>query len=49
MDQVVNFFDIAPFIEVLSVNGFQLEADVDCNNAVDFFDIGPFIGILAGP
>ena len=48
LDGVVDFFDIAPFIEVLSAAGFQAEADIDQNQAVNFFDIAPFIDILAG-
>ena len=43
----VNFFDIAPFIEILITMRFQAEADVDGNNTVDFFDIVPFIEILS--
>ena len=46
-DGEVNFFDIAPFIEVLSNNGFQAEADVDQNGVVNFFDISPFITLLS--
>ena len=45
---VVDFFDIQPFIDVLSAGGDQAEADADCNGDVDFFDIQPFIDILAG-
>ncbi len=45
----VDFFDIQPFIDVLSTpDGFQDEADADCNGVVNFFDIQPFIDILAG-
>ena len=44
----VNFFDIAPFIVVLSEGGDQAQADCDCDGDVDFFDIQPFINILAG-
>ena len=46
---VVDFADIAPFIAILSTNGFQCEADIDGSTVVDFADIAPFIGILAGP
>ena len=45
-DGVVNFFDISPFIAVLS-GKFQIEADIDGNGVVDFFDIQPFIDILS--
>ena len=49
-DGVVDFFDIAPFIELLANNGvpFLAEADIDLCGKVDFFDIQPFINILAG-
>ena len=46
-DGTVDFFDIAPFIEVLTVAGTQAEADIDQNGAVNFFDIAPFIEILS--
>ena len=48
LDGVVDFFDISPFIEILSGAGFQAEADIDQNDEVDFFDISPFITILSG-
>jgi len=44
----VNFFDIAPFITVLSSSVYQDEADVNCDGIISFFDISPFIDILAG-
>ncbi len=47
-DGVVNFLDIAPFIAVLSGNGFQAEADCDENGVVNFLDIAAFIAILSG-
>ena len=48
MNGSVDFFDIQPFIDVLSNGGFQCEADIDENGNVDFFDISPFIDIFAG-
>ena len=48
LDDVVDFFDISPFIEVLASEGFQAEADIDGNGVVDFFDIQPFIQLLSG-
>lgn len=45
-DDVVNFGDIPPFIEVLSGGGFQAEADCNEDGAVDFSDIPVFIEIL---
>ena len=49
MDGTVDFFDIQPFIDLLSRQTFQAEADIDGNGMVDFFDIQPFINILASP
>ena len=48
MDGTVDFFDIQPFIDVLSSGEFQAEADVNCDTVVDFFDIQAFIAILMG-
>ena len=48
LDGVVDLFDIAPFIAVLSSLGFQAEADIDRDEDVDFFDVAPFIVILSG-
>ena len=48
LDGSVNFFDIAPFIAVLSAGPFQAEADIDQNGEVNFFDIAPFIDLLSG-
>ena len=47
---MVDFFDIQPFIDVLSggEDAFQCEADIDGDGAITFFDIQPFIDILSG-
>ena len=42
LDGGVDFFDIAPFIALLSSNAFQAEADINLDLSVDFFDIAPF-------
>ena len=47
LDGAVDFFDISPFIALLTANGFQDEADLDQNGSVDFFDISPFITALS--
>jgi len=47
MDGVVNFFDISPFIGILSNNTYLEEADCNQDGVVNFLDISPFIGILA--
>jgi len=43
----VTFADIAPFIAVLSSNGYQTEADIDQNGDVNFRDIDDFIVLLS--
>ena len=47
-DNVVDFFDIQPLIDVLSNQTFQAEADINGDGVVNFFDIQPFIDILSG-
>ena len=46
-DGVVNFFDIGPFISLLSGGQFLEEGDVNQDGAVNFFDVGPFIALLS--
>ena len=46
-DGEVNFLDIAPFISILSSDGFLEEADINEDGVVNFLDIGPFIDVLA--
>ena len=46
LDGQVNFFDIQPFISVLSSGSFQLEADLNQDCEVNFFDISFFITFL---
>ncbi len=46
-DGLVNFLDVAPFILVLTSNGFQEEADTNQDGAVTFLDIFAFINLLA--
>ena len=48
LDGTVDFFDIQPFIDLLTNSEFQTEADIDQDEDVDFFDIQPFINLLAG-
>ena len=46
-DGEVNFLDIAPFISILSSDGFLEEADINEDGVVDFLDISPFIDVLS--
>ena len=43
---VVDFFDIAPFVSVLSSGGNKRQADCNQDCVVNFLDIAPFIAIL---
>lgn len=45
-DDVVNFLDIAPFIEILASDEYRLDADFNLDGRVNFLDIAPFIQIL---
>ena len=47
LDGVVNFLDISPFIETLSVGNFQVQADVNEDGMVNFLDISSFVGLLS--
>lgn len=47
LDGVVNFLDIAPFIQLLANNTFLDEADTNRDGVVSFLDIAPFIELLA--
>ena len=44
----INFFDISPFIALLSGGGFQFEADINGDGFVTFLDIAGFVAALAG-
>ena len=46
-DGIVNFFDVDPFIMVLSSGEFQLEADLNQDCEVNFLDIAFFITVLS--
>lgn len=47
LDGEVNFFDIEPFIGILSSNVFLEQADCNQDGVVNFLDISAFIAILA--
>jgi len=46
-DDVVNFEDIGPFVEVLMAGNFLAQADINQDGEVDFLDVGPFVEILS--
>ena len=47
-DGVVNFFDITPFIEILTAGDYLQQADIDGSGEVTFLDVGEFVVILNG-
>ena len=47
LDGVVDFFDITPFITLLSTGGFQVEADLDESGQVNFLDVAQLIIFLS--
>jgi len=49
LDGEVNFFDISPFVSLLSTGDFLAEADCNQDTFVNFFDISPFIVLLIAP
>ena len=49
LDEMVNFLDISPFINVLGMNESQAEADINEDGEVNFLDISPFIVLLSTP
>ncbi|MDB2685724.1 hypothetical protein N9Y42_00750 [Mariniblastus sp.] len=46
-DNVVDFDDISPFINLLATDGYQVDADFNQDQSVDFDDIAPFIILLS--
>lgn len=49
LNGVVNFLDIAPFIDALTAGVLVAEADCNEDGFVNFSDIASFIAILTGP
>lgn len=47
LNGTVNFFDIQPFVEILSGDTFLAQADCNQDGVVNFFDIQFFVEILA--
>ncbi|MEM9412669.1 MAG: FG-GAP-like repeat-containing protein, partial [Planctomycetota bacterium] len=46
LDGAVNLLDIAPFTEILSAGGFQVEADMNQDGTTNLLDVEPFISAL---
>ena len=46
-DDTVNLLDVAPFVELISINEFDEKADINEDGVVNLLDIGPFIDLLS--
>ena len=47
LDGEVNLLDIAPFVQILNVSGFQDEADINQDGVVNLLDVAPFVDLLS--
>ena len=47
-DGLVDFLNIAPFVDVLNDGVYQFEADINQDGDVNFLDIAPFVDFLNG-
>ena len=47
MDGVINLLDVAPFVDLISNGGFQVEADINGDGEVNLLDVGPFVDLLS--
>jgi len=45
-DGLVDLLDVAPFIQIIGSNAYQIEADVNHDGAVDLLDVEPFVELL---
>lgn len=46
-DGTTDLLDVAPFVQLLSSGGYQVEADINGDGAVNLLDVGPFVDLLA--
>ena len=47
-DGFVNLLDVAPFVDLISAGGFQIEADINQDGLVNLLDVSPFVVLLSG-
>lgn len=47
LDGEVNLLDVAPFVDLLSTGGFQLEADINGDGTVNLLDVSGFVQLLS--
>ena len=46
LDGIVDFLDVAPFVDLLIDGDFQAEADINQDGVVDLLDVGPLVDLL---
>ena len=47
-DGMVNFLDVAPFVDAILSNRFSVTADVNQDGEVNVLDIAPFVALITG-
>ncbi len=47
-DGVVDLLDVGPFVDLLTIGGFDAKADIDMNGVVELLDVAPFVALLSG-
>ena len=47
-DGSVDLLDVAPFVDLISNSGYQVEADVNQDGMVNLLDVQPFVDLLTG-
>ena len=47
-DGSIDLLDVAPFVDLLTMGGFDAKADINQDGEVNLLDVAPFIDLLAG-
>lgn len=45
-DNSIDLLDVQPFVNLINLNGFQIEADINQDGTVDLLDVNPFVELL---
>lgn len=48
LDGSVDLLDVNPFVQLLQIGEFQIEADINCDYHINLLDVAPFIDLLSG-
>ncbi len=48
LDGVADLLDVAPFVNLITNNNFQVEGDINGDDVVDLLDVQPFVFLLVG-